>query len=277
MRKEKFIWLILVIVGLISLMLLMAYVIRFGSNGLSDNQSDWGDFGSYIGGVLGPIVSAAAFFVLIHNIRRENELFYETRFDANYFKLIDCFDQAKLYLIITPSIYMHTEGSMVEEKKNDRKGEGVFEYLNSRLQEPFYLNNKDERRKFRFYFNLYNEVIERYLQSIISVLRFYEKSIYQKDLVYIDFFKMHISHHEIMFLFHVSLGCKKHEIVQYINKYSLLENAPKQIFQRGYQLLPEYNKAAFGQTANKYNDLFDGAINDGTKSYYDIILEQDDM
>lgn len=50
------------------LIVLSAYFGKFGPQGLSGEQSVWGQFGDYVGGILNPLIALAAMIVLIYGV-----------------------------------------------------------------------------------------------------------------------------------------------------------------------------------------------------------------
>jgi len=66
-----------VVVAAISVLLAVAaYYARFAvflSQGFSSDPTTWGDFGSYVGGVLGPILSFISLIFIIKSLRLQNE------------------------------------------------------------------------------------------------------------------------------------------------------------------------------------------------------------
>ncbi|WP_373943095.1 hypothetical protein OEG92_08340 [Polaribacter sejongensis] len=57
----------LIIIGIIVIIIpVLTFVFVFINNPISDKQSDWADFGTYINGILTPIVSIFSFLILIY-------------------------------------------------------------------------------------------------------------------------------------------------------------------------------------------------------------------
>jgi hypothetical protein len=74
-----------VIIGITSILL---YLISF-SGGLSKTHSRWAEFGSFIGGVLSPIVGILAFIGLFYNLELTKKQFKKENSDSTFFKMID--------------------------------------------------------------------------------------------------------------------------------------------------------------------------------------------
>lgn len=54
-------------------MIISSYVFQFHNYGLSDDSSKWAEFGDFIGGTLNPILSLAAFVLLLKTISQNDE------------------------------------------------------------------------------------------------------------------------------------------------------------------------------------------------------------
>ncbi|MHB1015608.1 MAG: hypothetical protein ACYC2W_10070 [Desulfurivibrionaceae bacterium] len=65
----KSIWIIAGIAGALVFTAITAYMIHFSGSSLSNNPSDWAEFGSYIGGSLGPPLSFLGLLGLLLTIR----------------------------------------------------------------------------------------------------------------------------------------------------------------------------------------------------------------
>jgi uncharacterized membrane protein len=75
--NTKIKWLMVSVV-LLSLLTIIFYFLNF-HNGFSSNPSDWGDFGSYVGGVIGVVFSCVNMFILIITLREQIKSHNEER------------------------------------------------------------------------------------------------------------------------------------------------------------------------------------------------------
>lgn len=57
MTKKIWIYILAIIVGLLTALILGSYILNFGKYNLSDDPNDWGTFGDYVGGLLNPLLS----------------------------------------------------------------------------------------------------------------------------------------------------------------------------------------------------------------------------
>jgi hypothetical protein len=74
------------------------------NNVLSANQIDWGSFGSYIGGLLGPLISIIGFYYIVKSFRRNSD---ERLFDNT--KEIIRKTEDEIDLILEKQIYINRE------------------------------------------------------------------------------------------------------------------------------------------------------------------------
>lgn len=61
--------LLILAVSVTLLIIFAPYIATFGKYGLSDKHQAWANFGGYVGGVLGPIISGLAFIYIIKTFR----------------------------------------------------------------------------------------------------------------------------------------------------------------------------------------------------------------
>ena len=69
------------------IVVLLVYSSQFGSE-LSTEHSNWGEFGDYVGGVLGPVFSFLALVVLIYTLTIQTRQFGLQNFERGFFELV---------------------------------------------------------------------------------------------------------------------------------------------------------------------------------------------
>ncbi len=79
---------IFILTGGITLLVFLAYFTQFKGMALSKNNSDWGDFGSYIGGTLGIILTTANLIFLYYTFREQQNLNAQQQFENTFFNLL---------------------------------------------------------------------------------------------------------------------------------------------------------------------------------------------
>lgn len=67
---------------------LFLYVKQFGQNGLSENTDNWGQFGEYIGGVLGTILTFFSVILIYATYKSQKENSLLQQFETTFFSLL---------------------------------------------------------------------------------------------------------------------------------------------------------------------------------------------
>jgi len=78
--------------GFVIFLSLFAYLLRFHS-GFSNNHTTWGEFGSYFGGVTGPLISVMAFIGLLKSISLTKKQFEIQSQESTFFNLVNLHDR----------------------------------------------------------------------------------------------------------------------------------------------------------------------------------------
>ncbi len=90
MNNKRSFFLIVISIVVISLPPIF-YILNFWGTPLSSENIDWGEFGSYIGGILTPILSVITILILIFqqiNYRKENEKYKKEKIVNTYIDLL---------------------------------------------------------------------------------------------------------------------------------------------------------------------------------------------
>ncbi|WP_417878570.1 putative phage abortive infection protein [Vibrio sp.] len=78
--------------GFVIFLSLFAYLLKFHS-GFSNNHTTWGEFGSYFGGVTGPLISIMAFIGLLKSISLTKKQFEIQSQESTFFNLLNLHDR----------------------------------------------------------------------------------------------------------------------------------------------------------------------------------------
>lgn len=85
---------IIVLLIIVMCIPILAYVCQFGCNGISENVSDWANFGDYIGGVYSVLVTVLAIYLaqeLNHRDKlKENRHCAISQIHAQFLKIMHC-------------------------------------------------------------------------------------------------------------------------------------------------------------------------------------------
>ncbi len=136
-----------------------AYRLKFGG-ALSDNSSDWSDFGSYIGGIFGPLVSFVTLLAVLKTVHLQRELLDAQREE---------FDRMNAVQQQTFDAQLVQNSSITEDAKRKRVSEfqsTVLQLLNQQisLQEGIIESIEEYEKKILSNPNLGNH--ERMLATI---------------------------------------------------------------------------------------------------------------
>lgn len=80
--RRNSLWLVLVVTFILCASFIYLYYKQFGSYPKSNDPSDWADFGSYIGGIIGSIVGFGTVVFIILTLQSQNKIKNDTFFFA---------------------------------------------------------------------------------------------------------------------------------------------------------------------------------------------------
>ncbi|MFI5219862.1 MAG: hypothetical protein ACHQNT_10270 [Bacteroidia bacterium] len=75
--------------GFVALISIGCYIYQFHQFNFSDTTNSWGNFGSYIGGVLGTLLSFVSILLILYSIREQKESSYKQQFESSFFNLVE--------------------------------------------------------------------------------------------------------------------------------------------------------------------------------------------
>ncbi len=106
------------------------YLFNFYGHSLSSQNSDWGEFGSYVGGVAGAFLTLLSIILLIKTLDSQNRNATISQFEASFFELF------RLHKEITDRIvgevHIEVRNSGYEERKT-HKGLKFFEKISQKI------------------------------------------------------------------------------------------------------------------------------------------------
>lgn len=129
MNKNKLLNIILTICALLSIASISIYMLNFHRMPISTKTSDWSNFGSYIAGTVGPLLSLVSILFVLKSINSSND---------NHETLMDFSTQDKIYNQID---------NMSNILKSSIKENELFKDPNIKHQEPY--SNEVCRRIYR--------------------------------------------------------------------------------------------------------------------------------
>lgn len=242
-QLKKYIYLAL---GILSLVIL-AYILNFASFSFSSVNSDWGNFGDYVGGVAGAFLALLTVILLIITLDSQNKNATTNQFESSFFELF------RLHKEITDrivgEIYVPIFG-------NERKGdwgtfEGLefFDKLSKRIDRQFDVSYKNIKRESikeslreeieydqnemqneidEFYDELYSgreSELGHYFRSLYHLLKFVDKADIDNPKKYTDLVQAYLTDAELHCTFYNGISrFGREKFKPLLDKYSFLEN-----------------------------------------------------
>ena len=202
---NKFLFIIGIFTVAILIIVILSYWINFASYSISNNTADWGQYGSYIGGVAGVFLTLLSVILLIITLYFQNRNTTISQFESSFFELL------RLHKEITNRISGTVDIPIINESGGDESnGLKYFEKLSKKIKTEFddnadkYLNKLTNLNEFNnklkdrtetqkridsFYNNLYQgreSELGHYFRSLYHLIKFVNDSSIGNKKKYID-------------------------------------------------------------------------------------------
>lgn len=233
----------------------IVYLLTFHS-GLSSDQSDWGTFGDYVGGLLNPVVALVALWALLKTIslqikelhvvkaelkktisiaEQQNATAERQSFEHTFFQMI------RLHHTIADRIQLDADEWGADGFALDKfRGRTAFRTLCERLDDHVGQTDpeptlEDEREAVVAAWNLFfvsrYPVITHYLRNFYALLKFVKDRAPADDLQqYVRILQAQISVHELKLLFYNALQPTTNDFKQLIEQTGFLSAARIMVF-----------------------------------------------
>ena len=257
-------------------------------------KQSWGDFGSYIGGVLNPTYSFLALIILLSTLflqnktlqesmksfREQKELTVQQLFENSFYNLL------KLYGDIVDGLEekVSIRNQLGEEEKITYKGRDCFRYyyekkikkdwVSVKFEVPVMTESKD---RFILFNEDYGHKIGHYFRILYRIYMFIEDFKIANKKFYSGIVRAQLSSYELLVLFYNCLSQDGEKFKKYAKEYALFENMPGSFIEEIKDDLMLYGdskeyEAYFGDNRiiNNYNFEFASSdlselINDSSK------------
>ena len=177
----------IVILSIISFLIVLSplvfFLIYFNENSISNLQSDWADFGTFIGGILTPIISIFSFIILIYIYFEIENLSNKNNHNLYVLqKKMEAFEKLQSYIqnFSQLTIKMHQIRHQVKSKKfkdlvklNEKTLSETREVSNSCTDFHFFLKDFSIR---------YNHIFNKALESNSYIELIKDTDILQSDM-----------------------------------------------------------------------------------------------
>lgn len=233
---------LLLIIASISVLTIIIYVIKFRSNGLSEDPIDFGIFGNYIGGILGSLISLISIILLYRTYLTQLDITESQENRANLQQFENTFFEL---LRNQRTIIMSCKGQFIDRRKLgedkvilsdyqyiERIGEELklqmynFEYEADLLEQQninliriiindYYIET----------FSKHETQLSHYFRHLYHILKYIDQSSIENKKKYVDLVQAQMSNSELYISFYNGIsvyGRKK--MLKLMDKYSFLEN-----------------------------------------------------
>jgi hypothetical protein len=258
-KIKQFKYYLEIISFLLILLVISAIILYFRvfNDNLSKNQTDWGLFGDYIGGVVGTISTLIAFVYVYKTYKLQNENYYITGFESNLFKMIESHHKIidRIYYtgeIVGINALNHYRAQI--DRFIDEYGAYIYQGEIVRPQDKFLELNFHAKTNqlISYYSNNYNNLfykIGHYFRHIYHIFKYIDnddnKLSKEQKMFYSKIIRAQLSHDEIILIGINGLTDYGIGFKEYIEKYSLLHRIMNSDIYRSI-FIYNYSKNAFG-------------------------------
>ena len=237
---------VLGLTGLSAMTALLVYIINFHQQSLSNDSSNWSDFGGYVGGVVGTIFSFASVILIYLTFQRQQRTSILQQFESTFFNLMN----------IQREMMKSVKGKDLTGKPVD--GQDFFECLVDMLESDFtlppILNEKMELRnficsKYDTRFDIAGATLGPYYRHLYHFIKYTNSSeIYNQKQKYMDLIQAQMSDAELYCLLYNAICYGNKKFQEMLDNYSFLEN-----IERKSSTFDSYKRMFFPNTDFKYD------------------------
>jgi hypothetical protein len=223
--------------------------------------SDYGELGSFIGGVTTPFLSIAAFILLyrtyksqkeeLDNTRKvmqaQNETIEKQQFESTFFKMLD------LYNSIVSNMHIVIKGI---HSPPEIYGRDCFIYFYTHFgyiyqrQKKKYRNENEVVLIKAAYIELFTEFeiqLEYYFRNLLQIIKFVDSSTVKSKLDYMNILKAQFSANELLLVFYMGLSSYGEDHLKpLIEEYKFLSDLPEMKLLSAKHFA-EYSISAYGE------------------------------
>lgn len=224
--------------------------IGFFSGGLSDNNSDWGSFGSFIGGIMAPIVGVLTIILTYSILNNQNKEFSQSEFRFMFEKLFNSINDQ--YELIQFEKGDQTFKGKEAIKRLNSDFFAVTEYLIRKEKEK---EDREEKQAIKYqpivskaFWSVYDDVngcFATYMKNIHNCLKVIDLYCDQNHKeTYSDLLRAQLGKEEMKFILYN--GSSFNDFKNRIEKYAILQDI-RNTDEVNENVLKIYENKAFGQ------------------------------
>ncbi|MBN2411621.1 hypothetical protein JXQ31_08010 [candidate division KSB1 bacterium] len=252
-RQRNSIIILSICIGIITLTVL-GYSIYFYQKYFgftpSINHQTWAEYGSFWGGILGPLFSFISILLLIITLKQQKMISNHQIFESSFFKLFELFERKR------DSFRIEINKKKIISNINGKK---CFEHIYDSLNKEFGKNNVkdvDQTRANMIYSTNFSQEItsnyEIYLNQLFSLIKYIDEYCFMDRKFYIDIVISNLWLEEHLILYIVCTFEMFQAYKKYVEKYSLMEKIfYKKFVQKYKEIFSLYDKKAFGKVSNE--------------------------
>lgn len=230
MKKSRIVDIIIISTLVIAVTACMVvYIWRF-TGGISTEQEVFGQFGDYLGGVVGTLVSLFSLVYIYKTYRKQVEfseheikLSYKQQFESSFFSLLQNHRSILSSLAhdkVKGNDFMNKVSEDLQVRLMDREYDlDSITYENRFLEEDIVCSIYEQ------VYNIYGSQLGHYFRNLYHILSYVEHSDVEDKKQYIDLVQAQLSNSELFVLFYDGISrYGKKRLYPILEAYGLLEN-----------------------------------------------------
>lgn len=241
MKKENIFDVIAILVTIVlALVGIICYFCRISIN-MFESQESFAEFGDYVGGVIGTIVSFLSLVYIYKTYRKqvdfstnEIDLSYKQQFEASFFALIQHYYALR-----------QTLTSADDNRKSyfDRVSEDIRERMMEREYDLDSITYENRFKEEDIASSIYDEIYDKYgnqlghyFRALYHIISYVDDSNIGNKKMYIDIIQSQLSNSELYILFYNGISrYGKKRMYPLLEKYGILENVIYSDFEYFYR------------------------------------------
>jgi len=222
--RKSSIGLIIWITVLITVITSSLYFINFGHGKFSDDQSVWGTFGDYIGGVSGTIFNFTGVVLIYFTFKRQQETSVLQQFESTFFNLVNI--HREMTKSFSGRLNEHGQRNLYEgaefllQFSKDLYLTYNYYPLIGTKQQTWQVIQDD----YNEHFYLQSTVLAPYYRHLYHFIKYVDESDIRNKKKYMDILQAQMSDDELYCLFYNAISYGLEKVVPLLDKYSFLEN-----------------------------------------------------
>lgn len=220
--------------------------------GFSSQQGDWADFGSYVGGSLGPILSFVSILIVLWALKSQVKDSKIKQDQDTYFKLLEFLN----HTISEIEIDRYVNGELVSTRNGNSALKSILEKFRTEIiaiKKDHSLSLSTLENTYQGFYKKNRTALGSYFRLIESILSFLDRSSFDEieKNEYATILKSICSQVQMQLLFYEGIvGKRKVKLKGLIEKYAFFEHLELDENGPSIEFKKEYNLNAFSENQN---------------------------